>query len=117
MASSTSHPGSLNTRLFGTLMLGLVGAPLLFLIAEETGYVLAYQACDGRSNSWVIVPTVAAIGLAAVVGAVTLIAHRRAERERIPLPFIGWLAIGMAWLMVLVLTASIIAPIILQPCD
>jgi hypothetical protein len=117
MRSSTSHHGLLNTRLFGTLMLGIVGAPLLWLITEETGYALAYQACDARSNSWVIVPTAAAIALAVVVGAITVGAQRRAERERIPLPFVGWLAIGMAWLMVLVLAASAIAPIILHPCD
>jgi hypothetical protein len=86
-------------------------------MALQTGYVLAYQACDDRSNSWVIVPTVAAIGLATVIAAVTIVAHRRAERERIPLPFVGWLATGMAWLMVLVLAASAIAPILLHPCD
>lgn len=117
MRSSTSHHGSLNTRLLGTLMLGVVGAPLLWLMALQTGYVLAYQACDDRSRSWVLVPTAAAIGLAVVVGTVTLAAQRRAQRERIPLPFIGWLAIGIAGLMMLVLAASAIAPIILQPCD
>jgi hypothetical protein len=107
----------LNTRLFGTLLLGVVGAPLLWLMALQTGYVLAYQACDAQSSSWVIVPTAAAIGLAMIVGAVTVAARRRAERERIPLPFIGRLSLGMAWLMVLVLAASAIAPIILHPCD
>ena len=117
MRSSTSHRGLLNTRLFGTLLIGVAGAPLLWLMAMQTGYVLAYQACDTRSNSWVIVPTVAAIALAAIIAAVTGVAHRRAERERIPLPFISWVAIGMAWLMVLVLAASAIAPILLHPCD
>jgi hypothetical protein len=117
MRSSTSHPGSLNTRLLGTLLVGLIGAPLLYLVTEETGYVLAYQACDAHSNSWVIVPTVAALALTVVVGAVTAIARRRAERERTPLPFIGWIAIGMAWMMVLVLLASTVAPAILHPCD
>lgn len=117
MGSSTSHRGLLNTRLFGTLMLGVVGAPLLWLMALQTGYVLAYQACDSESRSWVIVPVAAALGLAALVGVITVVARRRAERERIPMPFIGLLAIGMAWLMVLVLSASAIAPIILHPCD
>jgi hypothetical protein len=107
----------LNTRLFGTLMLGVVGTPLVWLIALQTGYVLAYQACDSNSRTWVIVPAAAAIALAAVIGVVTVAANRRAERERVPLPFVGWLAIGIAWLMVLVLAASIIAPIILHPCD
>src|SRR3954468_24509022 len=117
MRSSTSHHGSLNTRLFGTLMLGLAGAPLLWLMALQTGYTLAYQACDAKSNSWVIVPTAGAIALAVIIGVVTVGAHRRAERERIPLPFIGWVALGMAWLMVLTLLASAIAPVILHPCD
>jgi hypothetical protein len=98
-------------------MLGVAGAPLLWLMTLQTGYVLAYQACDDRSNSWVIVPTAAAIGLTMIIGIVAFVAHRRAGRERIPLPFVGWLAVGMAALMVLVLSASAIAPIILHPCD
>ena len=117
MASSTSHRGSLNTRLLGVLLVGVVGAPLLWLMALQTGYVLAYQACDDRSNSWVMVPTIGSLLIAVAIAAVSVRGRRRAEGEQIPLPFVGWLAIGMAGLMVLVLLASAIAPAILHPCD
>ena len=117
MASSTSHHGSLNTRLLGWLLLGIIGAPLVWLTTLQAGYVLAYQACDDRSNSWVLFPTLAAATIAAVIAIISLRSHRRAGEERIPLPFIGWLALGMASLMVIVLVASAIAPMILHPCD
>jgi hypothetical protein len=117
MPSSTSHHASLNTRLLGWLLVGVLGAPMLWLMTLQTGYVLAYQACDDRSNSWVLVPTIAAIAIAAIIALITVRAHRRASRDRIPLPFVGWLAIGMASLTVIVLVASAIAPLILHPCD
>ena len=117
MPSSTSHHGSLNTRLLGWLLLGVIGAPAVWLTTLQAGYVLAYQACDDRSNSWVLVPTAGAIALAVIIALISARSHRRASRDRIPLPFIGWLAIGMASLMVLVLLASAIAPLILHPCD
>jgi hypothetical protein len=117
MPSSTSHHGSLNTRLLGWLLVGVIGAPALWLTALQTGYVLAYQACDDRSNSWVLVPTISAIAIAAVIALVSRRSQRRAREERMPLPFVGWLALGMASLTVIVLVASAIAPIILHPCD
>jgi hypothetical protein len=117
MASSTSHRGSLNTRLLGVLLLGLIGAPLIWLTMLQTGYVLAYQACDDRSSSWVIWPTAVAVGIGMGIAVMTLTAKRRAQHERIPMPFIGWIAIGMAMLMVIVLSASAIAPLVLYPCD
>jgi hypothetical protein len=117
MPSSTSHHGSLNTRLLGVLLIGLLGAPLVWLTMLQTGYVLAYQACDDRSNSWVLVPALSALALAITLAAISARATLRANRERIPLPFVGHLAIGMSALMVIVLAASAIAPILLRPCD
>jgi hypothetical protein len=117
MASSTSHHGSLNTRLLAVLLVGVIGAPLLWLMALQTGYVLAYQACDDRSNSWVMAPTIGSILIAVGIALLSVRGHRQANGERIPLPFVGWIAIGMAVLMVLVLLASAIAPAILHPCD
>lgn len=99
------------------LYAGIIGTPLLWLAAVQTGYVLAYQACDARSTAWVIVPTLAAI---AMVTGLTLIAwrgHRRAQGGRLPLPILGVLAVGMASLMVIVMAASAIAPMMLNPCD
>ena len=99
------------------LFAGIVGAPLLWLIAEQTGYVLAYQACDARSNSWVVVPTVALLVTVAAAAFVSFRGHRTARADRLPLPFMGGLAIGVAALMVIVMVASAIAPLMLQPCD
>ncbi|HUQ89245.1 MAG TPA: hypothetical protein VM096_16920 [Vicinamibacterales bacterium] len=109
--------GSHNLRLLAVFLAGLIGAPLIWLIVEETGYVLAYQACDDRSNSWVTVPTVAALVLALGLAAAALGGHRRSEREGMPMPFVGWLALGMTALMVIVLIATAIPPMILHPCD
>jgi hypothetical protein len=103
--------------LLGVLLVGVIGAPVLWLVTLQTGYVLAYQACDDRSSSWVIVPTVAAIIIAMIVTGVSYLSRQRANRERVPLPFIGWLALGMAALMVIVLAASAIAPLVLHACD
>ena len=117
MRSSTSDHASLNTRLLGVLLIGLLGAPLVWLTMLQTGYVLAYQACDDRSNSWVLIPALSALALAIALAAISARATFRANRERIPLPFVGHLAIGMSALMVIVLAASAIAPILLRPCD
>ena len=96
---------------------GIVGTPLLWLSALQTGYVMAYQACDARSNAWVTVPTFAAIALIVVLTLMAHRAHRRAKGGRLPLPFMGALAIGMSALMVIVMAASAIAPVVLGPCD
>jgi hypothetical protein len=117
MPSSTLHRGSLNTRLLGVLLAGVLGTPVLWLMTLQSGYVLAYQACDDRSRSWVLVPTVAAIAIAALAGAIAWRGHRQADAERMPMPFVGRLAIGMTALMVIVLIASAVAPAILHPCD
>jgi Ni/Fe-hydrogenase subunit HybB-like protein len=101
----------------GLLFAGIAGAPLLWLTALQTGYVLAYQACDDRSRSWVAVPTLIALALAIGIAVVSVVSSRRASRERLPMPFLGWLAIGMSALIVIVLVASTVAPLILHPCD
>ena len=117
MPSSTLHRGSLNTRLLRVLLVGVIGAPLVWLTTLQAGYVLAYQSCDDRSRSWVLAPTLAAIVAAMTVAAIAWRGQRQASGERKPLPFVGRLALGMATLMVIVLVASAIAPALLHPCD
>ena len=117
MPSSTSDHVSLNTRVLAVLLIGVLGAPVVWLTMLQTGYVLAYQACDSRSNSWVLIPAFAALALAIGLAAISARANSHARRERRPLPFVGRLAVGMSALMVIVLAASAIAPIILHPCD
>ena len=96
---------------------GLVGAPLIWLTALQTGYVLAYQACDSQSRYWVTVPT--AIALAATAGTllISYSAKRRAARALEPQPLLADLGFGLAAMMVIVLIASLIAPLMLRPCD
>lgn len=96
---------------------GLIGAPLIWLAALQAGYVLAYQACDTQSRTWVIVPTVVAMAATAVTLAVSIIATRRAHKAVEPQPLLAKLGVGLAGLMAIVLIASLIAPLMLRPCD
>jgi hypothetical protein len=117
MRSSTSRPGSLNTRRLVVALVTLVGAPLIWLTALQSGYVLAYQACASRYMGWVMAPTLVAIALSLCVLAAGGLGLRGIRHERQPLAFLARLGFGMAGLMVVVLVTSAIAPAILQPCD
>jgi len=117
MPSSISRLASFDRPLLLLSFLGIAGAPLLWLVTMQTGYVLAYQACDDRSKSWVIVPTV---GMLAVVTGIALLSartYRRAAAERHPLPLLGRISLAMALLITLLLAASAIGPLILHACD
>jgi hypothetical protein len=96
---------------------GIIGAPVLWLAALQTGYTLSYQACDARSTSWVAVPTFSALAIVAGVAIVCAMAQQRARRDRRPLPLLGAIALGLAVLMTIVLIASALAPVMLHPCD
>lgn len=117
MRSSTSPHASFSRGLLALLFTGIAGAPILWLMALQTGYTLAYQACDARSTRWVGVPTFAALGIVAGVALTCWFAHRRARRERLPMPLLGEMAVGIAVLMVIVMVASALAPVMLRPCD
>ena len=117
MHSSTSRHASFDHWLLAALYAGIIGTPLVWLMAIQTGYVLAYQACDARSTAWVIVPTVGAIAIVVALSLIALRAHRRAGGARLPLPLLGVIAIGISALMIVVMAASAIAPMALQPCD
>ena len=96
---------------------GLVGAPLIWLTALQTGYVLAYQACDSNSRYWVTVPTAIALAAAGATVLTSLLASRRAKKLLEPQPLLATVGLGLAAMMVIVLTASLIAPLLLRPCD
>ena len=117
MASSTSRHASFSPWLLVALFTGIVGAPLLWLTAMQAGYVLAYQACDERSTNWVSIPTLIALATAVLVALVAFTGYRQARRDRLPMPFMGWLAVGISVLMIIVMAASSIAPMMLYPCD
>jgi hypothetical protein len=95
----------------------VIGAPLIWLAALQTGYVLAYQACDSQSRAWVAVPTAIALASAAATLAISLTARRRAGKALEPQPLLAKLGVGLAALMVVVLMASLVAPLMLRPCD
>lgn len=117
MPSSTSRRGSFDPGLLTILFAGIAGAPLLWLAALQTGYVLAYQACDDRSTSWVIVPALVFVAIVGAIAALSVRGHRRAGRDRVPMPFLGWVAVGMAGMMLLVMAVTAITPLFMQPCD
>jgi predicted membrane-bound mannosyltransferase len=117
MRSSTSHRGSFDRRLLLLLFAGIAGAPLVWLTTMQTGYVLAYQTCDDRATSWVVVPTLTAIAILAALGVASIGVRRRAAAERQPMPLLGWLAVLMAATMIVVVAASAIGPLVLEPCD
>ena len=96
---------------------GVIGAPLIWLTALQAGYVLSYQACDQRSRAWVTAPTAAAIVILVAILGITYVAELRARGTREPQPLLSWMGIGVAAMMVIVMAASIIAPLILRPCD
>jgi hypothetical protein len=117
MPSSTSHHGSFSRGLLALLFAGIVGAPLLWLTALQTGYVLAYQECDTRSPLWVRGPTFGAVVLLACLAAVSWRSHARAREEPLPMPLLGWIAVGMSVLILIVMSVTSIAPVVLHPCD
>jgi hypothetical protein len=96
---------------------GLIGAPLIWLTALQTGYTLAYQACDAESRYWVTVPTAVALAAAAGTLLISFYGKRRAGKSLEPQPFLAYLGVGLAAMMVVVLIASLIAPLMLRPCD
>ena len=117
MPSSTSRHASFSKGLLALLFTGIVGAPIMWLTALQTGYTLAYQACDERSTSWVGAPTFTITGVVAIIAIASWLGHRRAASDRLPLPLLGELALGIAVLMVIVMIASSLAPLMLQACD
>ena len=96
---------------------GIVGAPLVWLTALQTGYTLAYQACDSESRAWVVVPTVLLLLVSVGTLIVPAVAFRRAQDAPSPRPFLAVTGIALAALMVVSMIASLIAPVLLRPCD
>ena len=96
---------------------GIVGAPLIWLTALQAGYVLAYQACDSGSRSWVTVPTAVATAMVIAACGVAATSQTRSRRAIAPMPLLARVGVGVAATMVTVMIASLIAPMLLQPCD
>ena len=117
MPSSTSPRASFDRGLLVVLFAAITGAPLIWLTALQTGYVLAYQACDDRSRTWVVVPTMVALALVVGLAWLSMRSARRAAAERLPLPSLARVAIAMSVLMAVVLAASAIGPLMLHACD
>ena len=98
-------------------LIGIVGGPLLWLVAEQAGYTLAYQGCDAQSRAWVMVPSVAVTALVLGTFAITAMAERKARGTREPQPLLAWMGIGVTAMMVVVMIASVVGPLLLRPCD
>jgi hypothetical protein len=95
----------------------LVAAPMLWLAALQTGYTMAYQACDTGSRHWVTVPVVLALAATVVTAVGAGWALGRTVQSPPPAPMLARLSVGTAALMVIVLMASALAPFMLRPCD
>ena len=117
MPSSTSRPGSFERRIRLIALLAIIGTPLLWLSAEQAGYVLAYQACDSESRSWVAIPTMAVTVVVAAMLAAIVLVERRSRGTNEPQPLLAWMGIGVAAMIVIVMLASTVAPLLLRPCD
>ena len=117
MPSSTSRPGSFERRVRWAALITIIGAPLMWLTAEQAGYVLAYQACDSESRSWVTLPTLAMTVLVSAMCAATYAIERRARSTPEPQRFLAWMSIGVAAMIVVVMLASSVGPLLLRPCD
>ena len=96
---------------------GIVGAPLVWLAALQTGYVLAYQACDSRSRWWVLAPTMALTAVTVVTLVIAFAAYRRTHRSSHPQALLADIGLGVAAFMVVVMAASLLPPLVLRPCD
>jgi hypothetical protein len=79
--------------------------------------VLAYQACDAQARSWVIVPTAVATILTIGAFGVVAVTQMRSHRADEPQSLLARIGVGVAALMVIVMLASLIAPLLLRPCD
>jgi ABC-type transport system involved in cytochrome c biogenesis permease subunit len=117
MPSSTSRPDSSERRILVMAFAGIVGAPLVWLSALQIGYVLAYQACDEQSTNWVTLPTAVLLAATVATFGIAILAHRRAGRSLEPRPMLTRIGIGVAAMMAVVMIASTIPPLMLQPCD
>lgn len=96
--------------------IGIVGAPLVWLTALQTGYVLAYQACDSQSRWWVAAPTVAFLAITVLALAAAYTGQRRARHASRSQVLLANVGVGVAAFMVLVVAASL-TPLLLRPCD
>ena len=117
MHLSTSPPASSNHRLVALIVGVMVGAPLLVLVLLQANYVLAYQACADRSNTWLNVPSVVALlaGVLAVgLGWAGCLGAAGAPR---PLYFLSKIALLLAVLSLILLVALALPPLMLRPCD
>ena len=98
-------------------LIAIIGAPLVWLTAEEIGYAFAYQACDAQSRIWVTAPTIAFTAVVLAIFAAVSVSERRSRTTREPQPLLAWMGIGIAAMIVVVMFASLIGPLVLRPCD
>jgi hypothetical protein len=117
MDSSTSRLVFSNRGRLALLFGLIIGAPVLWLTLLETGYVLAYQACADRANTWVHVSEAVALAATAVLTFVAWGKYGPSQTRSKPIGFLGGTALLLTLLMLIVVVASGIGPIIFHPCD
>jgi hypothetical protein len=98
----------------GTSIAIVVGAPLLWLLMLETGYVLSHWSC-GSGVKW---PLHAVTGGTAVLlsGVLWMMPRRSGPDGDSAHSFLATLALWMTIGFIVVVVASAIQPLIIQPC-
>jgi hypothetical protein len=98
----------------GTSIAIVLGAPLLWLVMLETGYLLSHWAC-GTGMKWPL--HLVTGGTAALLAGVLWMMPRRSDDGADSLlNFLSTMALWMTVGFILIVVASAIQPIIIEPC-
>jgi hypothetical protein len=116
MDSSTGHRASSSRGSIALRLVGLIGAPLIWLALLQTNYVLAYPACRDRSHAWLHLPGAAAALASTAVLALAWRARPRSDSTG-PERLLAETGLLTAALFALVVAATLLPPLLLQPCD
>ena len=98
------------------MCLAIVTPPVIWLALLQTNYVLAYPACEARTNEWLHWAGAIAFAASGVVAAMVWRLHRRI-REASPDRFLLDTGLMIAVLFSLVIAAMHVPLFILRPCD
>lgn len=103
-----------SSRSAGTSIAIVIGAPLLWLLMLETGYLLSHWAC-GTGMTWPL--HIVTGGTAALLaGVLWTMARRHRDGGDAPLTFLETMALWITVGFIVVVAASAIQPLIIQPC-
>ena len=116
MDSSIYPRASSDKRRGAVLWSAILAAPIVWLMALQVNYVLAYPTCADRSNGWIHVTNgVLLVVMLTLCGAAGV--AWRAYRRHQPRHFLSVLGIFMAGLFLILAIGLAVPPLVLRPCD